>query len=44
MKKCSKCGTELIPESIETYNHNENGEPLYLPVWICPICDFGGKK
>ena len=43
-KTRSKCGTELIQESIETYNHNQNGEPLYLPVWICPICDFGGKK
>lgn len=44
MKKCPKCCTELIKESIETYYHNQNGEPLYLDVLLCPICDFGGKK
>ena len=39
MEKCPKCGEELIEESIQTYHANQNGEPLYLDVLMCPNCD-----
>ena len=42
--KCKKCGRKLIKESIQTYHHNQNGEPLYLDVLVCPKCDYFDKE